>query len=270
MPPIIKDNCSLCGTCTMICPLNLLNINKEKKILEFTGADCIECGHCEAICPTAAIEVMSPALQEDGGIAKTITIDPSTLGSYFKSRRSIRNFQQEKVPKEKIKQLLDITRYAPSGLNRQTIHWTVIYEPSQVQKLAEAVLHQFGKLVEINHPLSKAFDYSNLLQAWKHGKDTICRNAPHLVLAHVPKEDHGATFDGITALSHLELAAPAFGLGTCWAGFVSIIFGIAGDQLRSIMGLPEDHNLIGALMLGIPQYRYLRIPKRNPVKLTWA
>ncbi len=40
------------------------------------------------------------------------------------------------------------------------------------------------------------------------------------LFAHIPEGNPMASVDAIIALTHFDIAAPAFGIGTCWAGFV--------------------------------------------------
>ena len=61
-----------------------------------------------------------------------------------------------------------------------------------------------------------------LLAAWEAGNDPVCRGAPHLVIAHIPEGNPVASVDALIALTHFDIAAPGFGIGTCWAGFLSM------------------------------------------------
>ena len=77
----------------------------------------------------------------------------------------------------------------------------------------------------------------------------------------------GAADCGI-ALTFLELAAVARGLGTCWAGLLT--FAANGDRaVRNALGVPEGHVVHGGLMLGYPRFRYAAVPPRNPVSVGW-
>lgn len=273
MPIVNLEKCRLCKTCIRVCPLNLLKIDSNNNVPVIENeANCVQCGHCEAVCPTRAITVPFPVDNEEPKEIGNVDIDPETIMYYFKNRRSIRNYQKEVVPKKKIEQLLDIARYAPSGHNRQLLYWTVIYDPLHVQQLAKGVIDKLEQMVEMNHPMAIRFNAPILLEAWNQGNDVICRNAPHIVVIHAPKTEPSAKLDGIIALSHLELAAPAFGLGACWAGFAMVISNLdnpSSPNLREILGVPEDHDVIGILMLGIPDNQFERIPRRKPLRLSW-
>ena len=44
-------------------------------------------------------------------------LDPDTALEFLRQRRSIRNFRDELVPEEKIRQLLEAARFAPTAAN---------------------------------------------------------------------------------------------------------------------------------------------------------
>lgn len=44
----------------------------------------------------------------------------------IKTRRSTRNFKEKDVEKEKLDQMIEAARYAPSGGNNQSSHFIVI------------------------------------------------------------------------------------------------------------------------------------------------
>jgi nitroreductase len=106
------------------------------------------------------------------------------------------------------------------------------------------------------------------IAGWDSGVDMICRGAPHLVIACGPENLPISATDCAIALTYLELAAPSFGLGACWAGF----FTAAARQwspLQQALALPEGHVVCGAMMIGYPRFRYYRLPLRNEAQIMW-
>ena len=70
-------------------------------------------------------------------------------------RRSIRKYLERPVEDEKIRQLLESARLAPSGSNTQPWHFVVVKDPSIRGKLAEASHKQtwivsYRKSIKIN------------------------------------------------------------------------------------------------------------------------
>jgi nitroreductase len=110
--------------------------------------------------------------------------------------------------------------------------------------------------------------FGRIVKSWDAGIDRICRNAPHVIVAHAPKDQTAAPSSCTIALTYLELAAYAYGLGACWGGYFH-----ADSRfwlpMQQALELPQGHKCFGAMMIGYPKYRYHRIPRRNSPKITW-
>jgi len=275
MDPIIIDIdlCTGCGICTKLCPYGIpatQGDGEQPSVNPATAPYCSRCGHCEAICPEGAINVNYPGA---GPVADDVPdqpdITPGQLAKLVMMRRSIRDYRGESVPRETLEKLFNIIRYAPTGMNGQSVHWLVIRNPDEVRRLSGRVIDWAREVRETqpDNPLVPALTL--LIEAWESGTDPICHGAPHLVIAHGRKDNPVSFIDAIIALTHLDLAAPVFDLGTCWAGFMQIGLDAAPDLMREL-GLPEGHKSHYAMMLGYPKYSFQRVPKRDPAKVTWG
>ncbi len=172
------------------------------------------------------------------------------------------------MQKETIDSILDIVRYAPSAMNGQPVHWTIVHDTATVKKLVSLTIDWMREVLasEELHPLKQFIP--SLIAAYEAGKDPICRGAPHLAIAHAHKENPMAYTDSIIALTWFELACPSFGLGACWAGFLNI----AASSYQPIideLNLPEDHVVQHAMMFGHPMYMVYKVPGRLPSKVSW-
>lgn len=273
MSEIIIDGekCSGCSMCTGVCPYFILEMNDEPRQASVNPAAagyCSRCGHCEAICPEGAIAISysgsGPVPDLTGQTIPTV----GQLSQLITARRSIRDYQKTKVPREVFEQIFEIIRYAPTGMNGQSVHWMVIQEPKDVQTLVGKVIEWAREIVKTqpNHPLAPLLP--RVIGAYEQGSDKICHGAPHLVFAHGHKDNPVGFVDSMIALTHLDLTAPVFGLGTCWAGIVQIALDSSPDLMKSI-GLPADYKSHYAMMIGYPKYKYQRIPKRDAAKIIW-
>ncbi|MFA4877191.1 MAG: nitroreductase family protein [Methanoregula sp.] len=264
-----QDLCTRCGICSNACTMGLIDPADENTLPRIPDAKkkmCIRCGHCEVFCPSQALLLNDRPDEKVFLPAGAGTIAPDEMGYYLKKRRSVRRFTKDPVPKEKIVELLDIARYAASGGNGQPVEWIVVHDPEKVKKIAVLTVEWMKTLINTSHPMSGYVPM--LIQPFEAGYDVICRGAPHLLFAHIPEGNPIAPVDAIIALTHFDVAAPAYGIGTCWAGFVA---GAAREYppLQKYLGLPAGRTSAYAMMFGHPQYKIYGIPRRKPLQVTW-
>lgn len=233
----------------------------------------MKCGQCEAVCPQGALELTDPHLE--GVINNKITFKgtPEQIGNYMRGRRTVRNYKSETVDKNILEEIIDITRYAPSAGNGQPVKWMIVHDPVKVNKLAGLTIEWMKNIVAETPPEQHIEGLKMFIAAWESGSDLVLRGAPHLIIAYAePEEDNPMTqfvsVDGIIALTHLDLALPAFGLGSCWSGGLSMALS-EYPPIAEELGLSERSVFIGALMVGYPQYQYHNIPKRNKAVIDW-
>ncbi|NVM01114.1 MAG: 4Fe-4S binding protein [Candidatus Helarchaeota archaeon] len=57
----VIDNCTGCGSCILICPVNIWRLEKGKSVLAKDYKErCMECGSCETVCDYNAIQFSFP------------------------------------------------------------------------------------------------------------------------------------------------------------------------------------------------------------------
>ena len=268
---IDPESCTRCGICVKICPVGIIVPGVGENV-PFIPAEaeafCSECGDCEAHCPTECISPVFETSHHEITEAGTAGITPEQLGTYMVSRRSIRNYLSKPVDKTKIEDMLNIVRYSPSGMNAQPVNWIIVHDAERVKKLTALTIEWMHSVLEsdADHPV-KPF-MPALIGSFEAGNDPICRGAPHVAIAHAPAENPMAFTDSIIALTWFELAAPAFGLGACWAGFLKIAAD-SYEPIREELGLPEGHAVQYAMMFGHQKYKATSVPGRNPANISW-
>lgn len=273
MPDLTISNslCTRCGVCVDICPMRILELPGKELLPRFTGtgADrCIACGHCEAVCPTGALRMDDPRLDPASYPPQKTLLEAEELDAYLRMRRSIRRFRPDPVPREAIEALLNVVRYAPSGSNRQGVKWLVIHDTSQVRQLTALAVDWFRSQQDSDTLLSRNFNIAGMIRSWQKGNDPICRNAPHLVIPYTDRQHPTAAVDAIIAAAHLEIAAPAHGIGTCLSGFFQMA-AESWEPLQQALDLPEGHRPGYTILLGFPATNFLRPPRRNRLNVTW-
>jgi len=164
--------------------------------------------------------------------------------------------------------LIEIGRYAPTASNSQLVEWTVFTDKENIHDIAGQVIGWIKGILEKDTQPAYAPYMPIIAGAWDMGFDAVLRHAPGLILASAPKEASNGLVDVTLALSYLELAAPSFGLGTCWAG---LLYGAARSHapIREILGLAENVPFYYPMMIGHTKIRYHRLPERKAPKIVW-
>lgn len=265
-----EQSCTRCDQCVLTCPWGVIALpDGSRPQYTAEGAErCILCGHCEAVCPTGSITVDAPFLAAQPSPAQDWSMEPERLGAYLRSRRSIRSFREEPVDLGELEQVMDVVRYAPSGRNRQDVHWLIVHDTRETRRLTSLAIEWMRETATSDNPLAVRYNLAGMVKAWEEGIDHICNNAPHLVIAHVNEENPVARTNAVIALAHLDIVAPSFGLGACWGGiFMQAVNN--WEPLRTALNFPAGHSAAHCLMLGYPASHYQRPPKRNLAAIVW-
>ena len=260
--------CITCGSCIRACPGGLITKKDFPVPIENSWEQCIDCGHCVAICPTGAMHQRSMGPEDCEEIDVQLIPRWDRVKQYLTTRRSIRGFIKKPVEKEKILQLLDVARYAPNGANRQVIHWLVINDLAKVHQIAQMTIDWMKIVKEKNAALYEEAKLEVFVDPWDAGQDRISRGAPCILMAVAKKDERTAPPAAMIAIAQIQLAAPALGLGTTFTG--SINTAAQGyPPLIQALGIQEGYIPHGTCVIGYAAERYLRIPVRKPVDVTW-
>ena len=265
-----SEKCKRDGICVAECPIGLIELKDKKSVpVPIDGADemCINCGHCVAVCPHGAMSLATMKSEECISVQKDLLPGSEQIEHLMRSRRSIRTYEDRAVERKVLTKLIDVARYAPTGSNIQPVRWLIINDKDEVRRLAGLIIDWVRHLLKEQYPLAGKYRLDRVVAAWEAGIDRVCRSAPALIVTHAPKDYLTAATDCAIALTYFELAASAFGLSACWAGFVYL----AASQwppLQQALGLQEGDTCL-AMMLGYPKYRYHRIPQRNDAIVEW-
>ncbi|MCX5908066.1 MAG: nitroreductase family protein [Deltaproteobacteria bacterium] len=184
------------------------------------------------------------------------------LTEAIKGRRSVRKFKPQPVPKAIIEKILDLARWAPSGMNRQEWYFVVV----QGEKKA-ALLQLLSAAFAVARPeLEKVFaGKPKIIEGVKEFFRTY-GGAPVIILAYAGKTPAGQwdTHSTALAVQNLLLAAYAEGLGTVWTdGFMA-----KEEEINALLGV-EGKKLIAAIPLGYPD-ETPRVPPRREGQVQWA
>ncbi len=266
------EKCKRDGICVAECPALLLELKDDKEAVPvpIDEADefCITCGHCVAVCPHGALSHRAMSPEQCPPVKKEWLLGKDHVEHFLRARRSIRTYKDKPVDKETLSKLIDIARYAPSGSNLQPVEWLVIHDGDEVQKLAGMVVDWMRYMIKEKPEVAEPMRMDRIVESWEDGVDRICRGAPHVIVTHAPKDLPPALSACTIALTYLDLAAPSFALGACWAGYFNYAATFWPPMIEAL-ALPEGNISHGAMMVGYPKYKYHRLPLRNEAPITW-
>ena len=265
------EKCKRDGICVEACGRRLIEMGEADSVptrMADVEELCINCGHCVAACPSGALVLDTMRPEDCTQIRSELLIDLEQAEQFLRSRRSIRNYKDKPVERDKLNKLVQASGYAPSAHNGRPVHFLVIEDKAEVRRLSGLVVDWMRMTMKEDPGLAKRFRYDRVVASWDSGKDPICRNAPHLIVAHATEDSRLARVDCILALAYAELIALPLELGTTWAGYMMIAT-MFHRPLVEALNLPEGHKCFGVLMVGYPKLKFVRMPLRNPPPVEW-
>lgn len=261
-----RDRCVQCGMCAAVCPRGLIHLDNVWPE-ESEPSLCIACGHCVAICPREALDNAKAPLDRQIALTAVSGWEASAVHRFLRSRRSIRCFQDTPVPRELLRKLLDIGRFAPSGGNSQGISYQVIDQPQRLRELSACTV---AWMEEQLHTASGSPVYEQYVAMYrKRGRDSILRDGRALVVAAAPRGLLKRRENTLLSLEYVELYAPVLGLGTCWIGLLETPAFAGYPPLLELLRIPAGLEFSGALLVGYPKVTFRRLPERNPLAVTF-
>jgi nitroreductase len=164
------------------------------------------------------------------------------------TRRSIRLYKDEPVPRVTIDALLKDATQAASGSNLQPWEFVVITDRDFMKEISDSCKREMLADVEAdpNSPLKR-------YEASLRNPDlNVFYNAPCLIYVVAPRSAPLAIFDCSMAACNIMLSARARGLGTCWIGL-----GASPE--------PEVYRIVAPIIVGVPDQDPPAPPRKAPV-----
>ncbi|MBE7383235.1 MAG: nitroreductase family protein [Leptolyngbya sp. SIO1E4] len=191
----------------------------------------------------------------------------------IQTRRSIKQFKDDPIPADMLRQLIELTVAAPSSYNLQDWRIVLVQSVEQKQALAEAA---FGQPQVLQAPVT--FVFAANAQAWKDegilGQiyqtglesgawpqktvDYFKMAIPQFQENLGPKTREYALKDAMIAATHTALAAQAMGLSSCFMN------GWQEDKVKAVIGAADQPEICIALLLPVG---YAAEPRKDPGRL---
>lgn len=152
----------------------------------------------------------------------------------IENRRSIRSYSAKAVEEEKIKELIESARLAPSGSNTQP--WRFILVKSQEVK---------DKIVAADHNQTWMAQAPLLIVCLGDIRCRIKEDTEISLQEDSPQEELKQVIrDTAIAVEHMVLTAENLGLSTCWTAWFH------QDDMRAALNIPSDKYVVCVLTVG--------------------
>ena len=183
----------------------------------------------------------------------------------FVTRRSTRAFRDAPIEQEKLDQILEAGRHAPSGGNNQTTHLLVIRDKAVLAALATLVQEEFAKM-EVTEGMYKSM--ANSIRASK-GEKYIFHYDPAVLILTANRADYSNNIaDCACVLENMMVMANALDLGSCWINQLKWLNENepVTAYLRTL-GLAQGERVYGAVSIGYAKTED-GLPSRKPLPRT--
>ena len=137
-----------------------------------------------------------------------------------KRRFSVRKFETKKVEREKLSQILEAGRQAPSAANRQPIRFVIVKDHEILKNLCDNLITRFVKYAPLAVVGCADVD-SFLTGKW-------------------------AVVDATIAMQNMVIAAWALGIGSCWIGACN------EEKVKELLKIPEKWKVVALMTFGYP------------------
>jgi nitroreductase len=168
-------------------------------------------------------------------------------------RRSIREYKTEQIKDSDLKLILEAGKYAPSAMNQQQWHFTVLQNVDLMRKISDLTKKAVPATGNERYmAIANMPNFSNF------------HNAPTAIIISCIENGKYATTDCANATQNMAVAAHSLGLASCYiASFTMALTGEQGSKIINSLDIPAGYKPIFALALG---YRNGDNPEPAPRK----
>lgn len=170
----------------------------------------------------------------------------------IRNRRSIRVYKPEQIKEEELNAILEAGLYAPSAMNQQPWHVTVIQSP--------------GILNAINQDAKTAISKSEDPYFSKFASEAfnIFYHAPTAVVISSLADSPYAATDCAALTENMLIAAESLNIGSCWIGLANFALkGPKATEYKEKLGIPEGYAPCFTITLGYKKTSGTAAPQRK-------
>jgi nitroreductase/NAD-dependent dihydropyrimidine dehydrogenase PreA subunit len=274
------ERCIRCGHCLAICPRGAITFTVGGQIPEDSYVAKTQ-------------EMKAAALPGEGALLE-----------FLSSTRSSRLFLDKPVEIEKITKVLDAMVRAPSAGNEQNRRFYLLAGKDKIEDAENRVREHYSRMTKAYQSpvMSRVLACMSAMNTGKR-PELPASKLPFkeryrlfraILASTTPQEDERFTYlkragavvivttdpgkgmmhkpfyrgDACIAVTYGTLAARAVGLESCWMGLLEMALN-RNAKIRDALGIRRGERVDGALALGYSGTKWMRLPPRGPVNVTW-
>lgn len=174
-------------------------------------------------------------------------------------RRTVRQFRPEQIKDAELKAILDAAIVAPSAMNMQQWHFTVVQKKELLDRMVEIIKEN---IMNMNIEFLKQ-------RASEPGYHTFY-HAPTVIIISGDEKSRFIQIDCGAAAENIALAAVSLNIGSCVMTSPDLLFASEkGRALRKELGIPEGYKFVCAVALGYVSGSYPERPPKNTDVFTY-
>ena len=147
----------------------------------------------------------------------------------IRTRRSIRRYKNEVIPKADLETIVDAGRLAATGSNQQPWDFIIVTAKPMIANL-------------------------KVSGAW-------IEHASAVIVVVMDPKSRWWVEDGAAAIENMLLASTALGYGSCWVEGDALPY---EDMIKPLLGIPADRRVMALIPIGIPAET--PNPRKKPLK----
>ncbi len=169
-------------------------------------------------------------------------------------RRSMRAYKKELPPMEQLEAILKAAEWAPSAMNNQECHITLVKDANAIKALDDAIVAKFDEGTK--ERMATRFPEGVAVSAFYYAP------AVYVISASNPDDHYSKVDTGIT-LQNIAIAAKSFGLDTCMVGLSALLFKSEPEHAAiKALGIPSDYTPMIVIIAGYGDME-MAVPERK-------
>ncbi len=166
----------------------------------------------------------------------------------IKTRRSVRRYTEEDISREKLEEIIDIARMAPTWKNSQTVRYVIVKDRNVISRIQDECLLGFEHNAKTMSQCNALVILTQINGRCGYEKDGSFSTS---------KEDRWEMFDAGIAAQTFCLAAHDKGIGSC-------IMGIFDDKkVADAINLPEGQSVAALITIGKAKFEPDPTPRKE-------